>query len=210
MGWAACFAHTARREWKWCRGLGLESELLWGEQASVDGIHGAWAVCVCVCVKDSFVWVSKEDLKGELGLICTGGEPDFDKEHWGGFCRREYAKTAFHLHKNYTWASFLLLQAWKFFLFVCELRTPPCIHSVVQELLLLWPWVGGLGRSCLFPRTHICFNILEFHKCIYSSCDFRWALIPMPFCNVVFPPTYTSYLILFYILQSYTAYLWTM
>ena len=63
------------------------------------------------CVKDSFVWVSKEDLKSELGLICMEGGPDFDEEHWYGFCRREYAKTTFHLHKNYIWASFLSLQA---------------------------------------------------------------------------------------------------
>lgn len=162
-------------------------------QASVGGVHGARA--------------AKEDLKSERGLICTAGELDFDKEHWNGFCRRQYDKTTFHLHMNYIWASFLLLQAWKFFLFVCELRTHPCVHSVVQEVLLLWPWAGGLRRSCLFPRTRICFNILEFHKCIYSSHDFRWALIPMPFYNVVFPPTYTSYLKLCYILRSYTAYL---
>lgn len=35
-------------------------------------------------VKDTFVWASKEDLKGELRLIFTGGEPGFDKECWDG------------------------------------------------------------------------------------------------------------------------------
>lgn len=63
-------------------------------------------------MKDGFAWVSKEDLKGEMGLIiCTEGKPDFGKEHWGGLRSREYAKTftVFHLHKNYMWASFLLL-----------------------------------------------------------------------------------------------------
>lgn len=33
------------------------------------------------CVKESFVWASKENLR-ELGLICTEGESEFDKEHW--------------------------------------------------------------------------------------------------------------------------------
>lgn len=158
--------------WGWRGSCSERSRQAWMEYVE-HGLGG--------CVKDSFVRASKEDLESELGLICTEEEPDFDKKHWNGFCRREYAKTTFHLHKNFMWASFLLLQAWKRFLFVCELRTPPCIHFVVQEALFLQPWAGGLQRSCLFPRTHTHFNILEFHKCICSSCDFHRALIPVLF-----------------------------
>jgi len=90
------------KAWGW-RGSRCErSRPLWVEYTE-HGLGG--------CLKDSFMWASNEDFKSVLGLICTDREPDFDKEHWDGCCRREYAKTTFPLHSNYKWASFLLLQA---------------------------------------------------------------------------------------------------
>lgn len=59
-----------------------------------------------VVLKDTFVWASKEGFESEQGLVCTEEKPDFAKEHWDRLCGREYAKTSFHLHKNYMWAFF--------------------------------------------------------------------------------------------------------
>lgn len=57
-------------------------------------------------LEDTFVWASKEDFESEQGLVCTEGKAGFAKESWDGLCGREYAKTPFHLHKNYMWAFF--------------------------------------------------------------------------------------------------------
>lgn len=57
-------------------------------------------------LKDTFVWAPKEYFESEQGLVCTEGKPAFAKEHWDGLCGWEYAKTSFHLHKNYMWAFF--------------------------------------------------------------------------------------------------------